>query len=232
MYHKPFYRIWRPGAGEAYCLSPHYANDFLSLCDGYARLENNLRKILSPSYGLPKRLYPLLKQATFEIQEHLLSLLTAHQIPLANKRKVGIAELRLLNQALRLSDYQVTLTVGEHPLLLQPFKDLETVPPTWFLEGASIWSRNPVHVQTATIDQYIQAVAALHCMLYAQFGPQVALALAPARTPKQGNSYFQATSLFTIVPPEWEDSECYDFDWSLLKNTKDCLQIYPFIMKP
>lgn len=58
----------------------------------------------------------------------------------------------------------------------------------------------------------ILAVAGLRCLLYAQYGPEVDLAIAPRDKEKQGMGYFKAQSLFQVIPPEWEEAEQYAFD--------------------
>lgn len=93
-----------------------------------------------------------------------------------------------------------------------PFAGLLDGELPWFLEGAKVFASNSAHRERATQENLILAVAGLRCLLYAQYGPEVDLAIAPRDKEKQGMGYFKAQSLFQVIPPEWEEAEQYAFD--------------------
>ncbi|WP_071427141.1 hypothetical protein [Merdimmobilis hominis] len=211
MYHQPFRHVWRPGPATSYCVEKGFSTTFGEQCDGYARAENGLRTLLGGPWPQPfpgRKRYNLLKAITFEVEENLLQILEDSGLP--KPTKVDRSQLKRLEPAYRLTGYRAVYTMtGEE---FCPFAGLLDGELPWFLEGAKVFASNSAHRERATQENLILAVAGLRCLLYAQYGPEVDLAIAPRDKEKQGMGYFKAQSLFQVIPPEWEEAEQYAFD--------------------
>ena len=211
MHHQPFRHVWRPGPVTSYCVEKGFSTTFGEQCDGYARAENGLRTLLGGPWPQPfpgRKRYNLLKAITFEVEENLLQILGDSGLP--KPAKVDLSQLKRLESAYRLTEYRTVYTItGEE---LRPFEGLLDGELPWFLEGAKVLASSPAHREQATQKNLILAVAGLRCLLYAQYGPEVDLAIAPRNKNKQGMGYFKAQSLFQVIPPEWEEAEQYAFD--------------------
>ena len=210
MHEQPYRHVWRPGPSTGYCTEKEFSTFFVQQCDGYARAENGLRTLMGgpwPQLFPHRKRYQQMKAITFEVEENLLQIFADSQVE--KPSRIDVSQLQRLEPAYRLTQYQVVYGMtGEK---LTPFSGLMEGELSWFLEGANVFSSNPVHRERSTPRNHILAVAALRCLLYAQYGPEVDYAIAPRDQKKQGMGYFKAQSLFTVIPPQWEEEEQYAF---------------------
>lgn len=209
-----YHQIWRPtrDSNYSYCVNPHYAKGFPELCSGYASAENRLRRLLDKSRlcDLEKqdnRIFPVMKQVQFELQEHYRLIL------LANKKScpriVSGNDFRILEKPMRLSEYHCIIAVEEKNLSLQPFHtQLAELP--WYLEHLKIFSSAGNYSSQLTRHNLLLATAALRCLLHAQFGPESDAAITPTVKAKETKGYYPAQSLFQIIPPLWSEAESYE----------------------
>lgn len=108
-------QIWRPSQNSGCCAAKNFSDSFIELCDGYARVENKLRKLLTrippQNRSQPVRaVYAPLRQAAFELQENFLQVLLANGVSRRNLPgggKITPALFALLEPAMRLSEYRV-----------------------------------------------------------------------------------------------------------------------------
>ncbi|MEG2234571.1 MAG: hypothetical protein RRZ42_08060 [Oscillospiraceae bacterium] len=228
MLEKAYRQIWRPCASDDYCTSSHFAVGFFEICDGYASAENALRSALN-RYGSQSpnecnmRLYTPLKAVIFEIQDCFMKIMKANQA--ATVHKITGKEIAKLEKPMKLSEYTCTALVNENECSFRPYASLPCMG-EWYLEGANAFFAKSEHKKRATLENLLCATAALRCLVYAQFGCQSELAIYGNDKKGEGEGYFTASSIFTVIPPKWTDEECYGFHYDGKEKLETSL--YPF----
>lgn len=221
----PYCRVWRPGVPARYCLERDYAPDFHDLCGGYAGLENRLRVLLDREGASDaaleaggRRVYRLLREARYELDHNLRGILRANGCP-GRAGGWGWQDFTALEPLLRLSAYRVRLPASGRELLLRPFAGWQEGQPAWYRGEYPLLLSHRETLEGASLKKALEMLAALHCVLYAQFGENLADALRP-RGKKEGSGYFTAASIFVVEPPDFPEEERYGFRWEEIKKEK------------
>lgn len=212
-----YFQIWRPCADgtSAYCTASNFSKGFFELCGGYAEAENGLRAVLNHAQlkdldRMDPRIYSRLKLAAFELQEQYRMILAANGFKAP--RSVPAEDFSILEPAMRLSGYRAVLLFHGEEIILTPFESLPGGLDLWYLGGISPFSFKRPGLEHATLRNLLLAVAALRCLLYAQFGPQSGQAITPTRK-KISEDDSRLTSIFTVTPPDWEDAQWYQITY-------------------
>lgn len=232
MLQQPYCRAWRPGTSDRYCLDRSYASDFHDLCNEYARLENKLRNLLA-HFGTSdsalksggKRVYALLREVRYELDHNFAQILKANRYS-GRRRDWTWDDFNKLEPLLHMSEYEVSLPpCSTYPARLRPFLSWEREQPEWYRGNYRLFIAEKETYENATLEHALNMLAGLYCVLYAQFGTNLAVALRP-RTRKEGEGYFTAQSIFSVKPPCFSPEEQYGFQWEAIKKKKG--QCVPF----
>ncbi len=222
---RPYCRVWRPGTPARYCLERDYAADFHQLCGEYSGLENRLRALLDRRGASDEALqtggwtvYRLLREARYELDHNLCGILRANGYP-GRPRDWGWRDFAALEPLMRLSGYRVRLPAAGRELELCPFAHCQEGPPAWYRGEYPLIFPGRGAVEQATLQKALEMVAALHCVLYGQFGENLSAALRP-RGAREGAGYFTASSIFVVQPPDFPEEERYGFRWEEIKKKK------------
>lgn len=227
MIDRPYRRVWRPGVPARYCLERAYAPDLHELCGQYTGLENRLRVLLNRGGASEaalaaggRRVYRLLRETRYELDYNLQAILKANGYP-GRARAWSWRDYTALEPLLRLSAYQIRLPASGRALLLRPFAGWLEGEPEWYRGEYPLLFPRRGEVEGASLNKALQMLAALHCVLYAQFGENLADALRP-RGKREGSGYFTAASIFVTEPPDFPEEERYSFRWEEIKKKKGC----------
>lgn len=219
MLNHAYHQIWRPCTSAAFVTDQYYSPFLAEDCGGYAGCENRLRAILTKAEKKGTDIndifpgtYEALKKVTFELQEHV------RQIFLANGRgtirNIPSADIFLLEEPMRLSEYRCTICLFGSDTELAPFTfDADHELGSWYIRAPKFFVFPWSHHEAPLID-LVNATAALRCLLYAEFGPFSEQAISPARKKGKGTGYYTYKSIFTVIPPDWPEDEHYGFSYS------------------
>ncbi|HOG01000.1 MAG TPA: hypothetical protein PKW41_12900 [Clostridia bacterium] len=224
---QPYYRIWRPGAGTDFCLDRRNAKNILDLCAGYAEIENQLRRKLTKrtnAIDAPDRaLLRLHKQCIFEVQQNTFDICRANSVKV--NPRMARDDLQFLIKHLKLSDFSVCVKLYDEAHTLIPFcpESLDE----WYLEGLHVLFNRSVDYTHVTLYNCLLSAAAVRILLFAQFG-DVPDRLIEGNSKHAGSGFYQRSSIFQIVPPDWSEEESYNFSWDELKTKRDPFIAFPF----
>lgn len=223
---QPYCRVWRPGEDSRYCLDHKYASDLGDLCGQYAEIENALRALLE-KHGTGehamlltgRKIYKLARSIRYELDHSFTRILKANSYP-GKAGRYTYRDFTALEKPLRLSEYRVSLPNNALQAgFFRPFFGWTEDEPDWYRGNFPLLNAFAAEVEGATLLKVLAGAAALRCVLYAQFGENLDLALAP-RSKKEGTGYFTAQSIFPLKPPAFLLEECYNLDWEALKREK------------
>lgn len=222
---RPYCRTWRPGVPARYCLEREFAPDFHELCGQYAGLENRLRLLLDRAGASDAALrtggrtvYHLLREARYELDHNLCGILRSNGYP-GRPRDWGWRDFTALEPLLQLSAYCVRLPAAGREMVLRPFDGWQQKQPEWYRGEYPLLLPRRETVEKARLQTAVEMVAALYCVLWAQFGENLADALRPSGK-KEGSGYFTAASIFAAEPPDFPEEDRYGFRWEEIKKKK------------
>ncbi|MEG2350165.1 MAG: hypothetical protein RSB57_06625, partial [Hungatella sp.] len=127
-------QIWRPCSTSKYCVARNFSRHYPELCDGYAEIENALRRILHRGKhmelsSVQPQLYKLLRQTTFELQENYREILIMNGKKAS--RHISNLDFFCLEPPMRLSQYQCVISLWEEELTLKPFETIASGLGSW-----------------------------------------------------------------------------------------------------
>jgi hypothetical protein len=219
------WRIWRTGAPAPNSLGDKERAVWLSTVRAtrmiYDRM-NTLFAAVEPSpsqrgtFGFLQR--EIIVLACTEVESAWRSVLSAHTTPLnpASKRWCTNDYVRLL-KPMRLDEWTVSLSVHRDFGPLSPFKGWDQGNPTkslpWYDAYNAVKHGREDNLNTATLENVVNAMAAVYIMTVAQFG----FAHMEGGGPFSSVSIFHPDAFQVIEGPKWAPTEVY------IKPTKDGL---------
>lgn len=231
---KPFFRVARienrEDTHEGYMLDARYANDRVSLCQAYKLIVNDLEKLFeyvepcnSNLSVFSHRIYELLLRASTEFENNCKQILLANGYPV-NPQHMHITDYYYLEQVYKLSEYEVlfdTWTPSETCLdsyiKLKPFEQFNNEKPKlqWYEAYNQVkHNRNKEFFKEASLNNMINAVAALFVILFCQFGINIFTNKRKKDSEEDAGFIHTEGSIFGIKVPKWPDKDKY----SLNKN--------------
>ena len=172
-------------------------------------------------------------RACIEVEANFKAILEENNFTLP-KRSLNMADYRKVDATHHLSSYEVMLPIwnGAPPILkpFEPWKMARGLPnpgglslPWYQAYNASKHNRQD-EFKKANLENLVAAVGGLLILVSSQFRNEDftagwdGLAIGHGYHPMEPST----GSLFRIKYPEdWADTECYDFDWTVLKTQKD-----------
>lgn len=219
MLEKPYYRIFRPGIDEI-VLNKCYANDRISLCRALKLIVNDLGNIFE--YIEPcndnlntysHRTYELFLRTCTEFEANCKSILKANGY--SKTGTLNIQDYYKIDKSSKLSDYKVKLNIWKpNSKIYMPFSDWKDgYSLKWYQDYNKVKHDREENFKYASLENLVQAVTGLICILFSQFGIETLYAYnACAISTKDEDGYkFRDDFMFSIKEPDnWIESEKYN----------------------
>jgi hypothetical protein len=244
---KPFHRNWRtvkkgPNSGYsgwAYICDRDYAKNPEHYVRALTLIQNDLQSIfefLEPSdecrTAYSYRIHALFMRTCIEVEANFKAILDENHFTPPINRSLNMKDYRKVDASHHLSSFEVMLPIwnGTPPILTPfgPWKSARGLPnpgglglPWYQAYNASKHDRHD-EFKKANLENLVMAVAGLLVLVSSQFSNQD-FSSGPTGLIVDGDEYHPMEhsigSLFRIkYPSDWNDAECYDFDWSVLKT--------------
>jgi hypothetical protein len=241
---KPYFRIIKPNRNNEfygeYIYDPLYSNDRNSLARAYKLIENDFEKLfeyIEPSdlnlATFSHRTYELFLRACTEFETNCRRILDANSY--SGRKVFIIREFHNINKAMALHNYEVIISGWDGQCkILKPFLEWENgYQLFWYQAFNQVKHDRSLHLKEASLNNLLNAVAGLLCILFAQFSFE---AINPynSRTLTYSwnantNIYFLNDSIFDIRP--FNDSskiEKYDFNWDIISKNEHKFEKFIF----
>jgi len=239
---KPYYRIFRPGAGIDFLKDTRYCDEANELFRALQLLELDLKKVFE--YVEPcnknletysQRLYELLLRACTEFEASAKAILCANSYQ-KSPDAFTIKDYRLINKATKISEYKVSLlSWSPEPKELQPFKAWKiTHKLDWYSAYNSVKHNRFAEFNKASLNNVINAIAGVYIIIYSQINYLTISGVPHSNQFELGISdedNYQPlvnNSIFSISAPSWNNKEKYNFNWNDLKKDSEPFDKYVF----
>lgn len=229
----PYKRIARPfdhphgswiigSIDRSYLLSSDFATNRTTAIRAYHAIEKDLRQVfdfIEPDdrnlTAFSTRLYEIFLRASTEFESNCKLILSENGYPRSPRSSDGlkIYDYRKINEATRLLEYKIQLTVwANKPLLLEPFlcwSNCDTL--NWYKEYNAVKHNRSSEFHRANLKNTVDAVAALFIILFAQFNILTFSAheLVAWHNNWDGWLAHQNSIFWVKVPTNWSEDECY-----------------------
>ena len=245
---KPYFRIARgityddeENLFTPYVLDARYCKERSALCHAYKILQKDLETLFeyiepcdSNKFAYSHRTFELMLRICTEFEANCKGILVANHYN-KDPKNFNIKDYWKLNSATKLSDYKLLLrTWYPSSLELRPFAQWQNTtyqPLVWYQAYNDAKHNRDTKFNRSNLENTIQALAALLCVLYAQFNIHTTHLYRPPQELYSENSLGMGGlegSIFDISPPTWSALECYDFEWKVLKHTPKPFEKWQF----
>ena len=213
-----------------------FADNMYSYVHALSMVEKDLKELfdfVSPNdqnkLVFSHRIYELFFRCCTEVENNATAILRENGYLLPHNPNIHTDYFKI-NSVLRLHEYEVRLNFWDgRPLILTPFKvwgsttGYQALP--WYKDYNSVKHDRTQNFNLANLQNLINSAAGLFVILYAQFGTQCFSPYSHIPlSSTHGNFESTTGSLFEIKPPNFTNTDSYDFDWNVL-NTN----INPFV---
>ncbi|MEI6369543.1 MAG: hypothetical protein WCO49_07490 [Nostocales cyanobacterium ELA608] len=215
-----------------YMLDNRYCSERSSLCRAYRIIQDDLEKLfdyIEPCNKNKKayshRTFELLLRGATEVEANCKGILKANGYTIIPPdRKMNITDYHKVEQATKLSEYEVRLKCWHpNPLVLKPFDNWrDTHSLSWYQAYNDAKHNRDTNFHKSCLLNTVTCIAGLFCLLYSQFEYQFVNPYQITTTntkDKEGMMGFNGV-IFTIKPPQtWTNSEKYKFNWESLSGS-------------
>lgn len=251
----PYHRIWRPLKGYDWSQimweedGPAHKLDYLS-DNGFAdqnemnSLVTTARLIIRDLYEVfnyvepdnanssvySHRLYELLLRTSTEFEANCKGILDTNGYARPGGGNLNIQDYFKIEAATKLSGYVVTFDRWPNHQF-KPFASWNSgvfAPLPWYQGYNNVKHNRYVNFQYASLENVMNAIAGLLCILHAQIGEEMDNACFEGIATQQNSQDKVVNSTFTICAPAFSDAEMYDFIWDNSKGVKVAVQSYTF----
>lgn len=251
----PYHRIWRPLKGYSWSQkifeedNPVRTLDYLS--DNSFANQNEMNSLVTTArliirdlyeifnYVEPDdanssvfshRLYELLLRACTEFEANCKGILDANGYARPGGGNLTIQDYFKIEAATKLSEYVVTFDRWSGHQF-KPFTSWNAgifAPLPWYQGYNNVKHNRYVNFHNASLENVMNAIAGLLCILHAQVGEEMDNACFEGVATQQNSQDKVVNSTFTICAPAFSDAEMYDFIWDDSKGVKVAVQSYTF----
>lgn len=251
---KPYHRLWRPMKGFNNQLERYLHNnttpsiDYLKE-DSFADQTEKMSQIISAhlilkdlyeifNYVEPcngnknvysHRIYELLLRACTEVESNMKGILTANGIPSNTKFTMKNNYFQLGN-ACQLDKYKIKFKRWKEDVDFNPFSQWNSTSYstlTWYKEYNDVKHDRYKDFKKANLENLMNSIAALLCLLHAQYGEDMADACQLGISAMQNNQLMVDTDTFVLEAPDFAGDE-YEFDWDSIKSGLNPVDNYIF----
>jgi len=247
----PYHRIWRPLKGYdplMYDDKPTPSLDYLE--DNMFANQAEMQSLLTTAHLIIRdlyelfnyvepndtnlstfshRIYELLLRTATEFESNCKGVLNANGYVTAGN--MNIMDYFRIASVQRLSEYKVTFDRWAQTHEFQPFAAWNTVnfaPLPWYQGYNHVKHNRFTNFNEANLDNLMNAVSGLLCILHAQLGENMQSACFQGISMTQDSEGKVVTGSFTIVAPTFPENEQYEFIWETLKNNPNPVQSFTF----
>ena len=252
---KPYCRLWRPVKGyESLSLNwqedqPVASIDYLddNRFVGQAEMEslvttahliirdlyevfNYIEPCDSNQHVYSHRIYELFLRTATEFESNCKGILRDNNYAKAEK-DMNILDYYKIAPAVKLLDYMVSFERWGTRRMFMPFagwNQTAQAPLTWYQEYNHVKHNRYSNFSKANLENLMNAVAGLLCILHAQIGENMDRACFEGNGVTQSSQDEVVTNTFTIKAPTFTDAEQYEFIWDDIKGNPDAVQKYIF----
>jgi hypothetical protein len=232
---KPYYRMFRlnkQGGSSDYVVDHRNVLDWSSPIRAFDLIVKDFKKIceyIEPNDDCPAvyshRIYELFIRTCTEIESNMKNILRTNGY--TKEGNWNINDYKRLEPAMKLSDYKVLINFWNNGrgTSIVPFKNWASGRIlTWYDNYGQVKHSREDKFHLASLDNLVESICGLFIILFSQFGGQV---FSPYQIIYEydilDGVISDRFSIFSILPPVWDKSEKYDFNWSVLKEEE-----YPF----
>lgn len=252
-YNKPYKRLWRPVKGYKNTgwmeMPPLPSIDYL-LDDRFVD-QREMRSLVTTAHLIIQDLYELfnyiepsnanLNTYSHRIYELLLRTSTEFEanckaILLSNGYQttgnLNIPHYFKITQFAKLSEYEVTFGRWNNNRVFKPFASWNSgtySPLPWYQAYNNVKHNRYANFNQANLEHLMNAIAGLLCILYAQYGENMADACFEGISAIQESESKVSTGTFEMSTPTFPESDMYDFNWNYLKNDPSPILTYNFV---
>ena len=248
---KPYYRMLRPnkqndGYFADYVINNRNIIDWSSPIRAYDLIIADFKKIceyIDPSddnYTVySHRLYEIFIRACTELESNMKAILKTNGYMKKNKKEEVIDEdwwnindYKKLEPILKLSDYTVLINFwnggrGEKCVPFQNIANGNSGNLVWYQNYNEVKHNREKKFHLASLENLLNSLCGLFVILFSQYGVQVFSPYQSVQSyDNSGKIIHKDSSIFSIVPPEWQDDEKYDFNWSKIREEKNPFEKY------
>lgn len=252
----PYHRIWRPLKGYSWMLmnwehmdEPVKKLDYLCSSNFGDQNEidallNTARLIIRDLYELfnyvdpndinlktySHRLYELLLRSATEFEANCKGILDANCYIKPGGGNLNINDYFKIEKASNLSGYGVTFERWPNHIF-KPFDVWNAgayVPLPWYQGYNQVKHNRFAHFNEANLENVMNAIAGLLCILHAQVGPAMDIVCFEGISRVQESQERVSNGTFTLHAPTFPDAEQYDFVWDNSKGVRVAVQNYKF----
>ncbi|MDO4801114.1 MAG: hypothetical protein Q4A15_03010 [Prevotellaceae bacterium] len=177
-----------------------------------------------------QRLYELLLRTSTEFEANCKGILDANGYARPGGGNLNIQDYFKIEAATKLSGYVVTFVRWPNNQY-KPFASWNArafAPLPWYQGYNNVKHNRYVNFQDASLENVMNAIAGLLCILHAQIGEEMDNACFEGIATQQNSQDKVVNSTFTICAPAFSDAEMYDFIWDDSKGVKVAVQSYTF----
>jgi hypothetical protein len=176
------------------------------------------------------QIYELLLRAATEFESNCKGILKSNNYA-KDEKKWTVEDYYKISKAAMLSEYKVTFVRWATDHEFKPFKEW---PPekrktlSWYNAYNKVKHDRYTNFKQATLDNLMNAVAGLLCILHAQYGEGMATVGFNGFSTCNSDEGIIETELFTIIAPKFPNDDQYDFIWDSIEKDANPTQDYPF----
>lgn len=177
------------------------------------------------------RIYELFLRTATEFESNCKGILKSNGYAEA-KNAINISnDYFKLASVARLSEYKVIFKRWSTSHVFTPFAEWNTAtyaPLIWYQGYNSVKHNRYSNFKQANLENLMNALAGLLCILHAQYGERMAFCFVSGLSLSQDYQEKLEIEPFVIITPTFPDVEQYDFIWDVLKTDPDPVQNYTF----
>lgn len=176
------------------------------------------------------RLYELLLRTSTEFEANCKGILDANGYVRHGGGNLTIQDYYKIEAATKLSGYVVTFDRWPNHQF-KPFASWNTgvfAPLPWYQGYNYVKHNRYVNFQYASLENVMNAISGLLCILHAQIGEEMDNACFEGAAIQQDSQDKVVNNTFTIFTPAFTDAEMYDFIWDDSKGVRVAVQNYTF----
>lgn len=176
------------------------------------------------------RIYELLLRTATEFENNCKGILKANNYNRSTEN-LNITDYFKIAAVAKLSDYAVVFDRWTTTHEFKPFAEwsnTEYNPLSWYRDYNCVKHNRFANFDKANLENLMNAVAAVLCIMHAQFGNNMAESCFERITPIQNEIERVETGTFIIKIPHFSDAEQYDFIWDDIKSESNPFQFYNF----
>lgn len=171
------------------------------------------------------RLYELLLRAATEFESNCKGIMHANGYR-GKGKGLTIKDYRTLDSVMKLSVYEVRLSFWNNGKVLKPLSNWVTTHSLdWYTAYNEVKHNRVENFRLANLENVLNAIAAVACIVYAQLGPYMSREQVFAENLSDGRSYFEYKGI-EILQPSFEEDE-----YNIKYQESYEFEKYPFSLK-